>query len=694
MLANRLSSDPRQRVVVLEAGPKDDDKFIHIPAAFSKLFRSEFDWDYLTEPQPGLNGRQIYWPRGKVLGGSSSMNAMMWVRGFAADYDEWAARAGDDWDFAHLLKYFQRIENVQGAGGAGALHISAQRSPRPSTAAFLEAASQCGYPVEPPNTDAPQGFCKTMVTQRRGRRYSAADAYLKPIAARSNLTLITGAHARRVMFEGTRAVGVEFDKAHTRQSVRARAEVVLCCGAVNTPALLMLSGIGDSAHLAEHGIEVVHHAPEVGKNLIDHLVTPLGFDVVNDTLFTAEKPLQLVNYLLRRRGMLTSNVAEAYGFVRSRPELELPDLELLYAPAPFFEEGLGDPYGHAVVLGPILLKPHSRGTITLRSADPAVKPIIDPQYLSDPDGLDRAAMMAGLRMSVDIARAPALKDVLGKVARPLGARDTGEETLEEALNTCSHTLYHPVGTCRMGRDGAAVVDPALRVRGVSGLRVVDASVMPAIIRGHTHAPTVLIGEKAADLIRADAEKNSPPVSAGVSTESRAAADLLPRVDPQRLASRSLRAYAAFLRTNGGRWVAMNIAPRIDPWLLAKTRGRLGMGLMLPSALLTTIGAKSRQPRTNAVLYFHDGPDVVVIASNFGTDKHPSWYHNLVANPRVQIAKTSGGPTMIAAEVTEPAERERLWAMADQIYPLYADYRERAARINRTIPIIRLRALSE
>ncbi|MGC2653131.1 MAG: GMC family oxidoreductase N-terminal domain-containing protein [Mycobacterium sp.] len=510
-LANRLSSDSRLRVVVLEAGPKDHDKFIHIPAAFSKLFRSEFDWDYLTEPQKELNGRQIYWPRGKVLGGSSSMNAMMWVRGFAADYDEWAAVAGEDWDFAHALKYFERIENVQNAGGrstgaGGALHISPQRSPRRSTAAFLEAAQQCGYPVERPNDALPQGFCQTFVTQRRGRRFSAADAYLKPIAKRSNLTLITDAQARRVVFDGTRAVGVEFDEAGARQMVRARAEVVLCCGTVNTPALLMLSGIGDRAQLAEHGIEVVHHAPQVGKNLIDHLVTPLGFDVVNDSLFTAEKPLELVNYLLRRRGMLTSNVAEAYGFVRSRPELELPDLELLFAPAPFFEEGLGDPYGHAVVLGPILLKPQSRGTITLRSADPAAKPAIDPQYLTDPGGMDRTAMMAGLRIATNIARAPALKDVLGKVARPLGARDTSEETLEQALSTCSHTLYHPVGTCRMGRDDAAVVDPALRVRGVEGLRVADASVMPTIIRGHTHAPTVLIGEKAADLIKADAGK--------------------------------------------------------------------------------------------------------------------------------------------------------------------------------------------
>jgi choline dehydrogenase len=247
----------------------------------------------------------------------------------------------------------------------------------------------------------------------------------------------------------------------------------------------------------------VQHAPDVGNKMLDHLIVPLGFDVPNDTLFAAEKPLQLVNYLVRRRGMLTSNVGEAHGFVKSRPDLELPDLELIFAPAPFFDEGIGELYeGHAVVMGPILLKPHSRGTITLRSADPKDKPIIDPRYLTDDAGADRAALMSGLRMTAAIAKSPALKGVIGKIARPLDAKELTDETLERALNTCSHTLYHPVGTCRMGSDDTSVVDPDLLVRGVEGLRVADASVMPTIIRGHTHAPSVLIGEKAADLIRA------------------------------------------------------------------------------------------------------------------------------------------------------------------------------------------------
>jgi choline dehydrogenase len=496
VLANRLSAHPATSVVVLEAGPKDKNKFIHIPAAFSKLFRSEVDWDYLTEPQKQLDGRQIYWPRGKMLGGSSSMNAMMWVRGFAADYDEWGSLADEDWDFAHVAKYFEKIE-------AGPLMISPQRSPRSSTAAWLEAVQECGFDIEDPNCDAPEGFCQTVVTQRRGARWSTADAYLKPALRRPNLTLQTEATATRVLFDGRRAVGVEFLQLGQRRVVRARREVVLAGGAINSPQLLMLSGIGDREQLARHAIDVVADVPEVGQNLMDHLAVPVGFDVPHDSLFAAEKPLELVNYLIRRRGMLTSNVGEAYGFVRSRPELELPDLELIFAPAPFFEEGIGDVYDrHAVVMGPILVKPRSRGTIALKSAHPLDKPVIDPQYLNDDAGEDRAALMSGLRMTGRIAQSPVLCGVIGQIARPLGAANLDEDTYEKAIKECSQTLYHPVGTCRMGSDDASVVDPKLRVRGVEGLRVADASVMPTIVRGHTHAPSVLIGEKASDLIRA------------------------------------------------------------------------------------------------------------------------------------------------------------------------------------------------
>jgi len=512
VVANRLSSDPATAVVALEAGPPDKNRFIRIPAAFSKLFRSEIDWDYLTEPQQALDGREIYWPRGKVLGGSSSMNAMMWVRGFAADYDEWAVQAGPQWSFSDLLGYFRRIENVTDAwhfvsgddsGVTGPLQISRQRSPRPSTAAWLAATRECGFPQVQPNSPRPEGFCETVVTQRRGSRFSIADAYLKPAMRRKNLTVLTGATVTRVVFDGTRAVGVEFQRSGQQCVAHARREVVLCGGAINSPQLLMLSGIGDRQQLAAHGIDVVRHAPEVGKNLADHLCAPLGFDANDDTFFGAEKPLQLVNYLIRRRGMLTSNGGEAYGFVRSRPELDLPDLELLFIPGPFFDEGIGDPYeGHAVVMLSIVLKPHSRGSITLQSRDPRDKPIIEPQYLTDDAGVDRATLMEGLRICARIAESPALRDVIGAIARPVGADKLDDATFEEAIDRCSYTMYHPVGTCRMGSDDPSVVDPQLRVRGVDGLRVADASVMPSIIRGHTHAPSVLIGEKAADLIRA------------------------------------------------------------------------------------------------------------------------------------------------------------------------------------------------
>ena len=510
VVANRLSADPATAVVALEAGPRDDDKFIRIPAAFAKLFRSEYDWDYLTEPQKALDGREIYWPRGKVLGGSSSVNAMMWVRGFAADYDEWAVRAGRQWSFAEVRGHFRRIENVTAAwhfvsgddsGVTGPLHISRQRSPRPLTAAWLAAARQCGFPAAQPNSPAPEGFCETVVTQRRGARYSTADAYLKPAMERKNLSVLTGATATRIVFDGTRAVGVEYQRDGESCVANARREVVLCGGAVNSPQLLMLSGIGDREHLADHGIDTVHHSPEVGENLLDHLATPLGFDVDGDSLFAAEKPKELLNYLLRRRGMLTSNVGEAYGFVRSRPELDLPDIELIFAPAPFYDEALVEPEGHGVVIAPILVAPESRGQIRLRSADPHAKPVIEPRYLSDPGGVDRVAMMEGLRICARMAEAPALKDLLGPIARPRNCTELNEATLELALATCSHTLYHPMGTCRMGSDEASVVDPQLRVRGVDGLRVADASVMPSTVRGHTHAPAVLIGEKAADLIR-------------------------------------------------------------------------------------------------------------------------------------------------------------------------------------------------
>lgn len=507
VVAARLSEQSGNQVVALEAGPADTNSFAHIPAAFSKLFQSDCDWAYLTTEQAALGNRRVFYPRGKLLGGSSSMNAMMWVRGYAADYDEWGRLAGPDWSYAKVAEYFTRIESVEGAtepehGRGGPLHISRQRSPRAMTADFLAAAEQAGFKQEPANTAQPEGFCQTMVTQRRGARWSTADAYLKPARKRANLTVRTGAQVTRVLFEGTRAVGVEYRSEGATHTVRARKEVVLCGGAINTPQLLQLSGIGDEAQLRAHGITVRHHLPEVGRNLTDHLISLLGFATGSDTLFDAEKPRQLVDYLVRRRGMLTSNVGEAYGFVRSRPDLELPDLEIIFGPAPFYDEGIGVAPGHGVALGPILLRPRSRGTVTLGSADPLAKAIVDPNYLSDPDGADRTALLAGLRIAHRIATTAPLGPQLGGFLQPKREQPTLDETLEEALTWHAHTLYHPVSTCRMGNDPASVVTPDLRVRGVDNLRIADASIMPTIIRGHTHAPSVVIGEKAADAILA------------------------------------------------------------------------------------------------------------------------------------------------------------------------------------------------
>jgi choline dehydrogenase len=511
VVATRLGADERNQVLVLEAGPRDNYRRTHLPVTWLQLFRSEFDSDYLTEPQPELNGRRIYWPRGKTLSGSSSLSAMMWVRGFAEDYEEWAQHAGHEWTFSRVVEYFTRIEKVEGGrepdeGSVGPLYISQQRGPRRSTAAWLAAVRQSGYVIERPNLPEPQGFSQVLVTQRRGTRWSAADAYLRPALRRKNLKLLTEATVTRVIVQGNRAVGVEFQKNGRRQLVQARREVVLCAGAVNSPQLLMLSGIGDREQLRSHGIKVVHHSPQVGENLQDHLGAGLGFQAQCDTLFAAGKRMRLTNYLIRRRGMLSSSAGEVYGFVRSRPHLALPDLELFFGPGPYFDGGLGEPPCHALIFGPILMKPHSRGRVALRSADPTAKPIIDPRYLSDSDGIDRAAMMEGLRVCAKIADAPPLKDRLGSMLRPLGATEICEETLELALNDDARTFHHPVGTCRMGTDPASVVTPRLEVRGVQGLRVADASVMPTIIRGHTHAPCMVIGAKAADLI-ADANSS-------------------------------------------------------------------------------------------------------------------------------------------------------------------------------------------
>ncbi|WP_448003065.1 GMC family oxidoreductase [Agromyces bauzanensis] len=506
-VAARLSENPEHTVLLLEAGPSDDRLEIRIPAAFSRLFRSPVDWSYDTEPQPQLNNRSIYWPRGKVLGGTSSINAMMWIRGFPEDYDRWGDVAGASWSWNALLPYFLKVERVEGGSGdetgtAGAITIEAQRSPRSSTAAFLAAAREIGLDEVAANGPVHDGVSRTMVSQHRGARFSAADGYLKPARRRGNLTVQTESHATRVLFDGTRAVGVEYVRNGVTTSVRADREVILSGGSINTPQLLMLSGIGDRDELDAHGIPVVVHSPEVGKNLKDHLVAGLIIDAHDDTLFAAERVGELAKYLVSKKGMLTSNVAEAYGYVKSDPGLDLPDLELIFAPVAFIDQGLTTHSAHGLTIGAILSQPRSSGTVSLSSANPFDKPRIDPRYLTDPDGRDRAALLHGLGVCEDLIASEAI----GRVSRRRFIRPGNADGMPRAerdalaIDEYAHTLYHPVGTARMGTDAASVVDEHLRVRGVEGLRVADASVMPTIIHGHTNAAAIVIGERAADLI--------------------------------------------------------------------------------------------------------------------------------------------------------------------------------------------------
>ncbi|KHK97209.1 glucose-methanol-choline oxidoreductase [Microbacterium mangrovi] len=520
-LAARLSEDPAVSVLLLEAGGRDTDLNIHIPAAFGKLFRGPNDWNYDTVPQPQLNDRTVFWPRGKVLGGSSSLNAMMWVRGFAADYDEWADAAGPRWSWEELVPYFRRVERTDDPdeptqGADGVQPVEHQRDPRPHTAAFLRAAAEAGHPVVPANLPDRPGFSQTMVTEHRGARASTVDSYLKPAAKRRNLRIVTGAFVRRVTFDtnadpdaAPRATGVYVDLDGVTRHARAKREVILCGGAVNTPQLLMLSGIGPAEHLSEHGVGVVVDSPEVGANLQDHLLAGLAPAAIGGTLYGAERPAELANYFARRRGMLTSNVAEAYGFIRtsvadSRGEPDgLPDIEIIFAPVPYVGEGLVPVPDEGVSVGAILLRPVSRGTIRLASADPHRKPLIDPAYLSDADGHDAGAMIEGLLECDRLLQTEALREHLtGGWIQPAGSDGLSpRERAELTLRQYSHTLYHPAGTARMGADAASVVDPELRVRGVDGLRVADASIMPTVIRGHTNAPSIVIGEVAADLVR-------------------------------------------------------------------------------------------------------------------------------------------------------------------------------------------------
>ncbi|MGY1815039.1 GMC family oxidoreductase [Blastococcus sp. SYSU D00820] len=504
-LAGRLTEDPSLRVLLLEAGGSDDVLEVRVPAALYKVWRTRRDWNYTTEPQPGLGGRRLFWPRGKLLGGSSSINAMIYVRGAAADYDEWAQLTGDpSWSYESVLPLFRRMEdNARGAdrwhGTGGPLRVEDPRSPHPWSRAAVQSAVAAGYPRNDDFNGADQeGVGLYQLTQRRGRRWSAADAYLHPVAGRPNLTVRTGALTTRVLVSGGRATGVEYRRGGRLHVAHAAAEVVLAGGAVNSPQLLMLSGIGPADHLREVGVDVVHDLPGVGAGLQDHpLVPTIWHTRTGGSLHLAESPGGMAKWFLARRGPLTSNLAEAGLFTRSRPDLDGPDLQFHFLPVKFWRQAEVDPDVDAFTAAAVLVRVHSRGSVRLRSADPAWAPAIDPGYLSDDRDLD--ALVCGIEKAREIAAAGPLAAVLADEWSPGGTVHRRED-LRQAVRDTLESLYHPVSSCRMGTDDLAVVDPRLRVRGLEGLRVADASVMPTLVRGNTNAPTIMIGERAADLV--------------------------------------------------------------------------------------------------------------------------------------------------------------------------------------------------
>jgi choline dehydrogenase len=506
VLAARLTEDPHSRVLLLEAGGADKKKEIHIPAAFCKLFKTDVDWNYSTEPEPCLHNRRLYWPRGKMLGGSSSMNAMIYVRGNRLDFDHWASLGNQGWSFKDVLPYFKKSEmHEQGEteyhGASGPLHVADQRCVNPLTRAFLEAAAALGVPGNPDfNGDLQDGASLYQVTQKNGSRHSAADAYLRPALGRKNLTVVTNAHVSRITLENQRAVGVEYFHNTNTRAVLSSREVILAGGSINSPQLLLLSGIGPAQQISRTGIRPLHDLPGVGKNLQDHVMVSVGYLCTKPvSMASAESIPNLIRYFLLKRGPLVSNVAEAGIFLHTREGSQLPDLQLLFGPAYYVNHGLNPRTDHCFGFGPTLITPESRGSISLKSANPLDPPAIQANYLSTVT--DMHVIVEGVKFSRRLAQQKPLARFRGDELHP-GASIESDEEIAEFIRAEAQTLYHPVGTCKMGGDAMAVVDSQLRVRGIERLRVVDASVMPRIIAGNTNAPTIMIAEKAADMIRA------------------------------------------------------------------------------------------------------------------------------------------------------------------------------------------------
>jgi choline dehydrogenase len=510
VLANRLSADPAVEVLLLEAGGRDKSLMIHMPAGIPALLGkpNPHNWYYDTEGQLHLNNRRLYWPRGRGWGGSSSINGMIYIRGNGRDYDRWRQMGLEGWSFADVLPYFKRAEaNENGAndfhGEGGPLHVSNGRSSNPLFRAFVEAGKEAGHPyTDDFNGSTQEGFGPYQLTIREGRRWSAAKAYLHPVLERPNLTIESLAHVTRILFEGNRATGIEY--VQKKQTVKARAsrEVVLSGGAVNTPQVLMLSGIGDADVLKRFGIPVQADLKGVGKNLQDHLDCSIQYESTQPiTLYSQANPLAAaktgLQYLLFGTGLATGQGLESGAFLKSRPDLETPDLQLHFIAALMFDHTRRKADRHGFMAHVCQLRPESRGYISLKSADPFVPPLIQPNYLEAEE--DRRAMREGVRLAREVFAQTAFDPYRGPELMP-GAHVQTDEQIDTFIRKTAETIYHPVGSAKMGRDADAVVDAQLRVHGVEGLRVVDASVMPDLVSGNTNAPTIMIAEKASDMM--------------------------------------------------------------------------------------------------------------------------------------------------------------------------------------------------
>ena len=519
VLANRLSADPTVTVCLLEAGPPDRNPFIRIPIGIIALMMSKtLNWRYFTEPQRQLDGRRLFWPRGKTLGGCSASNAMVYTRGHASDYDHWAALGNRGWGYAQVLPLFRRAENHERGetafhGVGGPLNVADLRTPNLLTQVYVNAAVEAGHAV---NTDfsgaSQEGVGHYQLTQKNGERWSVARAYLHPVRQRPNLTVLTGARATKLLLDGKRAIGIACLQAGKPIEIGASREVLLAGGAINSPQLLLLSGIGPEDELQRHGIPVTHALPGVGKNLQDHLDVLVVHKCVKPvSLGISLRNLQglfghLCNYLFFRKGPLTTNAAEGGGFVKSDPAQPVPDLQFHFTPAHLREHGYtlsraaATMLGHGYALHVCDLRPKSRGRIGLKSADPRADALIEPNYLSHPDDMEQ--MVKGVKVARKVLAAKAFDPYRGEELAP-GAAVQTDKQIRAFIRRKAETIYHPVGTCKMGHDAMAVVDDTLKVHGMQCLRVVDASIMPTLVGGNTNAPTVMIAEKAADMILAE-----------------------------------------------------------------------------------------------------------------------------------------------------------------------------------------------